>query len=171
MQEAGSGGNWVLLLWAGLCSVNLQSNFLLMRGGVLCSLPVSCLVWDNPVLKSIGCYSRAIGGLQENLCWDRSPRTATASDPVPVAGHCWLMPLQETLKHSQVVLAQSPVGWLLLFPGYWGAQDFVFPSKSLCFPQSYGNSVIKFFWPSQLGSLWVRSPLARCPGWGAWCGV
>ena len=134
MQGTGSGGNWVLLWWAGLCSVKLQSNFLLMGGGVLCSLPVSCLVWDNPVLKSIGFYSRAIVGLQENLCQDRPPRTATASDPVPVAGHCWLMPLQENLKHSQVVLAQSPVGWLLLCPGSWRTQDFVCPLQESLFP-------------------------------------
>ena len=134
MWGTGSGGNWVLLWWAGLCPVKLESNFLLMGCGVLCSLAVSCLVWGNPVLKSIGFYSRAIGGLQEDLCQDRSPRTATASDPTPVASHCRLMPLQKTLRHSQVVLARSPVGWLLLFPGTWGAQDFVCPLQESLFP-------------------------------------
>ena len=42
--------------------------------------------------------------------------------PVPpslqlTAHDCQHMPLQETLKHSQVGLAQSPVGSLFLSPG------------------------------------------------------
>ena len=38
MGETDWGGNWVLFWWAGPCSVNLYSNFLLM-----CSLPVTYL--------------------------------------------------------------------------------------------------------------------------------
>ena len=41
---------------------------------------------------------------------------------VPIAGHCWLIPPQETLKHSQ---AGFLVGSLLLSPGSWCAHVFV----------------------------------------------
>ena len=51
------------------------------------------------------------------------PRTA-ASTLVPVAGHCWPKPLQETFKDSQAALAQS-LRSLLLSPGSWCTQDFV----------------------------------------------
>ena len=57
------------------------------------------------------------------------PWTAAAGAPVPMAGYCQPTPLQETLKYSQVVLAPSPVGSLLLSPGSWYAQGFV------CAPQ------------------------------------
>ena len=57
------------------------------------------------------------------------------------AGHCRPKPAQETPKHSQEGLAQSPVGARLLYPGC--AQVFFIPSKYLCFPQSCGSSVFK----------------------------
>ena len=42
-------------------------------------------------------------------------RSATAWALVPTLGHCWLMPLQETLKHSKSNLAQSLWGiWVLV---------------------------------------------------------
>ena len=53
-----------------------------------------------------------------------------------LAGHLYIInaspfptPLQQTLKHSQASLAQSPVGSQLLSPGSWYAQAFV------CAPQ------------------------------------
>ena len=70
----------------------------------------------------------------EALHWEASPRTVAASAPVPVVGHCRHMPLQETLKHSQVGLAQSPVGSLLLSPGSWCMQDFVCALQESPFP-------------------------------------
>ena len=43
------------------------------------------------------------------------PRSAAARVPVPTADHCWPLPLQETLKHSEVGLAQSLWGlWFLV---------------------------------------------------------
>lgn len=45
--------------------------------------------------------------------------------PCPRRGHCWPMPLQETLKHSQAGLAQSLVGSLLFCPGSWCTQGCV----------------------------------------------
>ena len=40
------------------------------------------------------------------------PRSAVARASVPMAGHCWPIPSQETLKHSKAGLAQSIVGSL-----------------------------------------------------------
>ena len=48
-----------------------------------------------------------------------------ASFPIPTAGYCPPTPPQETFKHSQVGLTQSPVGPRLLSPGSWCAQGFV----------------------------------------------
>ena len=53
------------------------------------------------------------------------PRTAAARVPVPTAGHCWPMPLQETLKQSKARLAQSLLGVIALFSGSWCAQGFL----------------------------------------------
>ena len=61
-------------------------------------------------------YGRANGDLlQEGLCHTIWPRCAAARAPVPTAGHCWPMPLQETLKYSKGGLAQFLWGhWVLL---------------------------------------------------------
>ena len=76
------------------------------------------------------------------------------------------MPLQETLKPSQAGLAQFLVGLLVLSPGSWCAH-FVVTSKSLCFPQSYGNSVIESCCLSKSDSLGIPNPFAGSLGiWG-----
>ena len=54
------------------------------------------------------------------------PRTAAASVSIPRAGHCHPTALQETLRHSQADLAQSPIGSLPLSPESWCAQGFWF---------------------------------------------
>ena len=98
------------------------------------SLTVQELVWYNCSeicgLSVQGLYGGANGNLlQEGLCprlhvpgllqleavclWQAAcPRSAAARSTVPLAGHCRLMPLQETLKHSKACLAQSvwPLG-------------------------------------------------------------
>ena len=78
-----------------------------------------------------------------------------------MAGHCWPMPLQETLKHSQVGLAQFPVEVLFLFPGPWCAQGFVCTLKEwVSFPQVLWRSVLLqlLLCPWMCGILfwWVR---------------
>ena len=83
-----------------------------------------------------------------------------------MADYCQLMPLQETLKPSQAGLAQFLVGLLVLSPGSWCAH-FVVTSKSLCFPQSYGNSVIESCCLSKSDSLGIPNPFAGSLGiWG-----
>ena len=52
-------------------------------------------------------------------------KSAAARAPVPVASHCWPVPLQEMLTHSKADLAQSLVGVTARFPGSWCAQGFV----------------------------------------------
>ena len=42
------------------------------------------------------------------------PRFAAPRAPAPAAGHCWPIPLQETLKHSTAGLSQSLWGLLVL---------------------------------------------------------
>ena len=42
-------------------------------------------------------------------------RSTAPRAPTPVAVHCWPVPLQKTLKHSNTVLAQSLWGlWVLV---------------------------------------------------------
>ena len=52
--------------------------------------------------------------------------TATLSAPNPAAGHRQPTPPPMTLGHSQASLSQSLVGSLLLSPGSWCAQGFVY---------------------------------------------
>ena len=51
------------------------------------------------------------------------------------------------------------------FPLGPGVHGFGWPSKSLCFPQDCGSSVIKSHWPSKSDSLGILSPFPRSPGW------
>ena len=48
-----------------------------------------------------------------------TPRFETPRAPAPVAGHCWPIPLQETLKHSKAGLAQSLWGLLVCTRFFW----------------------------------------------------
>ena len=47
---------------------------------------------------------------------------------------CWHMPPLETSGHSYASLTQSFVGTLLLSPGSWCAQDFVYVLQESVFP-------------------------------------
>lgn len=102
---------WVLLWWAGSCSVNLQSNFLLMGEAVF---PPCTLAWDQIMVWVMVVNANL---LQTDLCQHAAaPRIVVFRAPTPVAGHCWTTPLPEVLDtHTQV--AQSLVGSLLLSSG------------------------------------------------------
>ena len=92
--------------------------------------------------------------------------------PRPLVSPCQPAPPEETLEHQQVVLAQSPVGSLLLSSVSWCTQGSVCALQDwrLCFPQSCGSLVIKSHWPSRSDSLGIPSPFVRSPGWEAWRG-
>ena len=53
-----------------------------------------------------------------------TPRSAAPRALAPAAGHCWPVPLQETLKHSKAGLAQSLWSlWVLVCTGFiWALQ-------------------------------------------------
>ena len=76
MGEADWVGNWVLFWWAGPCSVNLKSNFLLMCESVF---PPCFLTWGQSVVVvmkiMLTSFKRSRG------C------TAALSAPDPAAGH------------------------------------------------------------------------------------
>ena len=59
------------------------------------------------------------------------PRNAALRAPVPVAGHCWPISPQETLRHSKAGLAQSLVGSLLLSLDPGAYEVLLVPSKHL----------------------------------------
>ena len=52
-------------------------------------------------------------------------RSTAAKAPVPLAGHCWPVLLQETLRHSKAGLVRSLVGVTASFPSSRCAQIFV----------------------------------------------
>ena len=74
------------------------------------------LLPDQGTLKSL---------LQRGLTRATSPRTYAVSASVPMAGHYLPTPVQETLKHSQVGLSQSP-GSHCSFPLGPDAQKILF---------------------------------------------
>ena len=56
-------------------------------------------------------------------------RSATLSTPDLAADHFQPTPLLETPGHLQASLGQSLVGSLLLFPGSWCTQGYVFAGR------------------------------------------
>ena len=85
------GQVWVSLLWGSLPlspgSWCRQSSVCALQESVF---PVLCKFWQF--------YGGVNGNLlQEGLC---HTQVCCTQSPAPAAGHCWPIPLQETLKHS-----------------------------------------------------------------------
>ena len=129
MGETDWGGNRVLFWWAGPCSVNLFSSFLLKCRAVF---PPSYMTWGQimvEVLKVMATSSkRPYAG------------TVAFSVPNPEAGHHRPMPLPDTPGHSWASLGQSLVGSLLLSSGSWCTQG------SVCALQESVSPVLCKFW-------------------------
>ena len=70
-----------------------------------------------------------------------SPHTASLSAPSPAAGHCWPTPPPETSGHSQAHLGPCLLGSLLLSPGCWYTQGFVYALQ-----ESVSPGLCKFWW-------------------------
>ena len=125
------GPVWVSLLW-GHCS------FL-----VYISVCASKSLFPQPCVSS--------GGSMVGLMVTSSkrayarPRSAAPRAPAPVAGHCWPIPLQETLRHSSVSVSVGSL-WDL-----WCAQG-------LCEPFEHPWQV----WGLILPSCWGGSLVLRC---------
>ena len=114
MGESDWGENWFLFWWAGPCSVNISSNFLLMGRAVF---SLCCLTWGQTMAEVMKIMVTS---------FKRShARTASLGAPDPAAGHCWPKPPLETPGHSWASLGQSLVGSLLLSPGSWCIQALV----------------------------------------------
>ena len=66
----------------------------------------------SPVLYKYWWLYGEVNGdlLQKSLC---HTQVCCTQDPAPVAGHCWPIPPQETLKHSKAGLTQSLRGLLV----------------------------------------------------------
>ena len=108
---------------------------------------------DGGLLQKVPCTHAALSA--------PNPAAATA-DPLGT-------PPLGTPGHSQASLGQSLLGSLLLSPGSWCSQGFVYALQIL-FPQSCVSSVIKSHWPPKSNSLGVLSPFARSPVWEICCG-
>ena len=117
----------------GPCSVNLQSNFLLMGAAVFppCYLPGGqTLVEVMKIMVTSFRISHAF--------------TATLSASNPAAGHHQSTLPLEAPGHSRASLGQSFVGSLLLSPGSWCMQVLFVPSKSLSqmYPYDFRNTMM-----------------------------
>ena len=127
MGETDWGGNCALFWWVRPCSVNLESNFLLMGRAVL---PPCCLTWDQTIVEVMKIKATSFKGPMY-VC------TVALSAPDPAAGYHWPVNLLETPGHSRASLGQSLLGSLLLSPGVH--KVLFVPSKSL-FPHSCVSS-------------------------------
>ena len=126
MGETDCGGNWVLFWWAGPCSVNLISSFLLMCRAVFSPC---CLTWGQTMEEVWWPPSK--GPMQALL--HSVPPTLQQATTNP---HCCL----RLLDTQWASLGQSLVWSLLLSPGSWCAQAFV------CALQECVSPVLCKFW-------------------------
>ena len=154
MGKTDCGRNWVLFWWAGPCSVNLQSSFLLMGRAVFSAC---CLAWGQ---TRVGVMKVLVTSLKRTCAC-----TIVFSAPDPTSGHSWPTPLLETPGHAQASLAWSFVGKLLLSPGSWCTLGFVCALRESVSPGLWRfcnqiplASKVKFPGGSQ--------PLCWIPGWG-----
>ena len=119
MGATGCGENWVLLSWAGPCSVNLQSNFQLM-------FPPCSLSRGQTMTRVMAVTVTS---------FRRTPdSTVVSSAPDPTADHCQPTPPPETPGHSQASLAQSLVGTPLLSSSSWCTHGFVCALQGSLYP-------------------------------------
>ena len=95
--------------WANLGQSLVGS--LLLSSGSWCTQSSVCALWES--VSSILCkFWRVYGGingdlLQEGFCHTQIYCTQS---PSPAAGHCWPVPLQETLKHGPGSVSVESLG-------------------------------------------------------------
>ena len=144
----------------------------------LCFLQVSCLSWGDPVLESTVSTVGLTSNLPKGLMPTRTSLTAAASAPFPEGGCFQPRPLLSLASAGdpQTLTGRSDTVSCEVTTSFSSVYKILFVlSKSLSFPQSCGNSIIKSCCPSksvslgvpfagsQLASLmWDLEPLWQC---------
>ena len=117
-------------------------------------VPPCFLTWDQTMMEVMKIMATSFKRFHA--------RTAALSAPDPVASHCGHTPLPETSGHSRANLGQSLVGSLLLSPGSWWAQGFVWKKKRFCLKKGEHQIIDAF-------ELWCWRRLLRVLGLqGVW---
>ena len=126
--------------------------------------PVSCLACGNPVLES---KSSMVGLLVTSRRTSANTRLPGLLLPVPLSSQQATVGTHSTEDPHTLTgsLAQGPLSSQLLPLGCGAHKVLCLSSKSLCFPQSCGHSIIKSHWPSESDPLGIPSPFAGSPGW------
>ena len=103
--HASVGDSWTIMSKSGSVSCGVIAPFswvLVHIRFCLCSLkslfPQSCVSSGSPMVGLMATSPKRAYVIP-------IPRSAAHRAPGPVAGHCWPIPLQETLKHSKADLA------------------------------------------------------------------
>ena len=182
------GKNWVLLWWAGPCSVKLWFNYLQM--GRVCSLPGSFLAWGDP---SLGVKGDLQNRTFPDSCY-QSPRpcggplwthTSTA-DPPTLAGSFGSVSCRITAPFFWVLVHTRFCLWPLrlesLFPpALWKSYNQIplvfkvgFPadSQSLCQVARLGSlmwgSEHSQQWKNFFGTIGLQFVSPPLSGYGFW---
>ena len=88
--------------------------------------PPCCLAWNQTMVEVMKIMATSF---KKSHAY-----TAALSVPNPAAGHCQPTPLLKTSGHSQASLDQSLLGSLLLSPGSWCIEGFVYALQEFVSP-------------------------------------
>ena len=110
--------------------------------------PPCCLTWDQIMVEVMKIMVTSFKRSRAH--------TAAFSAPDPAASHRQPTSLVGTLGYSQASLGQSLVGSLLLSPGSWWAQGFVWKKKRFCLKKGEHQIIDAF-------ELWCWRRLSRIP--------
>ena len=134
------GRDW---LWAKLCLVLMGGLVLMLLCKPLVQFSIdgrgcvpSLLTWDQVMVEVMKIMATSFKRFHAGI--------ATLNAPDPAAGHHQPTPPLETHGHSQASLGQSLVGFLLLSPGSWWAQQI---SQS-----GHLSKGLRIPWQSEFGS-------------------
>ena len=90
---------WVSVLWRH-CSFLLDAHKILFvpSKSLFCQ---SCVISGGSIVGLMATSSKMAYAI---------PRSASLRDPTPVTGHCWPIPLQETLRHNSASVSVGSLG-------------------------------------------------------------
>ena len=110
LTHASAGDSWTLMGMSRSVSCGITAPFsgVLVHTRFCVCPPRAC--FQSPVSSGGSLVELMVISSQKAYT---KPMCAAPRAPSPVAGHCWSVPVQETLKHSKAGLAQSLWGFLL----------------------------------------------------------